>query len=133
MLLALAIVISMPVFANAAATASDYFSYTRVEAYSQGGGWILIEIDAEATDTMQRLGASEVYIFEQQSDGHYDCIYTFHWGDYPYMMEANTHCAYIDVEYKGTVGVRYYAMAGCYAKNANGNETLYSISNTVVA
>ena len=133
MLLALAIVISMPVFASAAENASDYISYTRVEAYSRGGGWILIEIDVEATDTMQRVGASEVYIFEQQSDGHYECIYTFLWGNYPYMMEANTHCAYIDVEYKGTVGVRYYAMAGCYAKDVTGNETLYFSSNTVVA
>jgi len=113
--------------------ASEYFGYTDVRAYAEGGGEILIEIDVDATSIMQKVGASEVYIYEQQSDGGYDNVYTFTMEDYPYLVKSNTHCAYLDVYYQGTPGVSYYALVGCYAKDSNGSETLYFATNAVTA
>lgn len=113
--------------------ASDYFWYTDVYASAQSGGNILIEIEINATDIMQKVGATDVYIYEQQSDGGYDNVYTFTSDDYPSLMWTNN--AFYDgaVAYEGTVGTKYYATVALYAKDANGSETMYEDTYVVTA
>ena len=112
------------------ARASAYFCSTDVRAYAKSGGKILFEIDIDATHTMQELGASEVYVYEQQGDGSWDNVYTFTMDDHPYLIETNTVGAYVDATYQGAVGKNYYAAVACYAKDSNGSEKL--IFNTPV-
>ena len=115
------------------ARASDYFGYTSVRAYAKSGGKILFEIDIDATHTMQELGASEVYVYEQQDDGSWDNVYTFTMDDHPYLIETNTVGAYVDATYQGAVGKNYYAAVACYARDSEGAEWLYYNTPVVTA
>ena len=115
------------------ARASDYFSFTDVRAYAKSGGKILFEIDIDATHTMQELGASEVYVYEEQDDGSWDNVYTFTMDEHPYLIETNTVGAYVDATYQGTVGKRYFATVACYARDSTGAEGLYFDTPVVTA
>lgn len=115
------------------ARASDYFGFTDVRAYAQSGGKILFEIDVDATHTMQEVGASEVYVYEQQSDGSWDIVYTFTKESHPSLIWTNSSCAYVDAVYQGTVGKTYFATVACYAKDSNGYECLYDDTPDVTA
>ena len=133
-----AIIIIMGLPATACASevtprASDYFGCTSVRAYAKGSGKVLIEIDVDATHMMDEVGASYVYIYEQQADGSYDVVYTFRKTAYPSMVVENSFFGYVDVTYQGTPGTKYYALVGCYAKDSNGSETLFFDTNIVTA
>lgn len=131
LLFAVLLLASMTMAAYAADTrASAYFSATSVRAYAKSGGKILFEIDIDATHTMQELGASEIYVYEQQDDGSWDNVYTFTMDEHAYLIETNTVGAYVDATYQGAVGKNYYAAVACYAKDSNGSEKL--IFNTPV-
>lgn len=135
-LCALLIIMGLPATACASEVtprASEYFSFTDVRAYAKGNGKVLIEIDVDATDMMDEVGASVVFIYEQQSDGTYDVVYTFRKEAYPSMIVEDSFFGYVDVIYQGIPGHRYYAYVGCYAKDSNGAETLFFSTNSVVA
>lgn len=133
LLCAVALCFSLSVPALAAENASYYFGCTDVRAYATGGGEVLFEIDVDATHTMLEVGAEVVFVFEQQSDGDYEVVYTFELEDNDYMTVENSWFACIDVRYQGTPGTKYYAYIGCYARDANGSETLYFDTNIVTA
>ena len=106
------------------ARASDYFGYTSVRAYAKSGGKILFEVDINATHTMQEVGASEIYVYEQQDDGSWDNVYTFTMDEHAYLIETNSIGACVDATYQGTVGKNYFATVACYAKDSSGYEVL---------
>ena len=115
------------------ARASAYFCSTDVRAYAKSGGKILFEVDINATHTMQEVGASEIYVYEQQDDGSWDNVYTFTMDEHSYLIETNTAGAYVDATYQGTVGKNYYALVACYAKDSSGYERLYDETPVVTA
>lgn len=115
------------------ARASDYFGATSVRAYAKSGGRILFEVDIDATHTMQEVGASEIYVYEQQNDGSWDNVYTFTMDEHAYLIETNSMGACVDATYQGTVGKNYYAAVACYAKDQNGTERLYDNTPVVTA
>ena len=115
------------------ARASDYFGYTSVRAYAKSGGKILFEVDIDATHTMQEVGASEIYVYEQQDDGSWDEVYIFTMEDHPYLIETNSIGACVDATYQGTVGKNYYAVVACYAKDNSGYERIYDETPVVTA
>ena len=115
------------------ARASDYFSATSVRAYAKSGGKILFEVDINATHTMQEVGASEIYVYEQQDDGSWDNVYTFTMDDHPYLIETNTAGAFVDATYQGTVGKNYFGTVVCYARDSAGAEGLYFDTSVVTA
>lgn len=136
LLCALLVIMGLPATACASEVtprASEYFSFTDVRAYATGNGKVLIEIDINATHKMDEVGASYVYIYEQQSDGSYDVVYTFRKTAYPSMIVEDSYFGFVDVTYQGIPGHRYYAYVGCYAKDSNGAETLFFSTNSVVA
>ena len=109
--------------------ASDYFSYTRVVATPLGDGEFAVEFDINATHIMDRLGATEIVIWERQSNGSYEDVKTYTSG----LIDTNTSAAYRRVDYQGTPGVRYYATVALYAKDSSGIETLYSNTSVITA
>ena len=115
------------------ARASDYFGYTSVRAYAKSGGKILFEVDINATHTMQEVGASEIYVYEQQDNGRWVNVYTFEMDDHPYLIETNTAGAFVDATYQGTVGKNYFATVACYARDSSGAEVLMFDTNDVTA
>ena len=136
LLCALVMILSLPVVACAADAeprASYYFSCTDVRAYAEDNGRILIEIDVDATHTMQEVGASDVWIYEVYSNGDYEIVYSYTKEDYPNLIWTNSTCAYVDVTYQGTVGKQYFATVACYAKDSEGAERRYYDTNLVTA
>lgn len=121
------------VSANATVKASDYFARTQVWATRQGGGDFIVEYDIVATEFMDDLGASVIFIMEEQSDGDFEVAYTFESEDMPELIEHDVDVAYGCVTYEGTPGTRYYATFGLYAKNSQGNETRYFDTNIITA
>ena len=121
------------VSANATVKASDYFARTQVWATRQGGGDFIVEYDIVATEFMDDLGASVIWIMEEQPDGDFENVYTFRSSDMPELIEHDVDVAYGCVTYEGTPGTRYFATFGLYAKNSQGNETLYFSTNTITA
>lgn len=113
--------------------ASDYFGATSVRAYAENNGVILFEIDVEATHTMQEVGASEVYVYEQQSDGDWEIVYTFRKTSHSSLIWQNSPCAYVDARYQGTIGKKYFATVACYAKDSDGSEKLMFDTPVVTA
>ena len=113
----------------ASARASEYFYRTYVEATDIGNGTIRIKIDIGATKTMQELGATQVIVYEKQSDGSYDPVRTYTRSEYPSLISYNraSHVSYIT--HYGTPGKSYYALCAFYAKNSTGSQTKWGSSN----
>ena len=134
LLFAVLLLASMTMAAYAADTrASAYFSATSVRAYAKSGGKILFEVDINATHTMQEVGASEIYVYEQQDDGSWDNVYTFTMDEHAYLIETNTAGAFVDATYQGTVGKNYFGTVVCYARDSAGAEGLYFDTPVVTA
>lgn len=130
LLLALSLMLPM---ACAAENASYYFAFTEAVAYAEDNGKILIEADALATDIMDVIGVESITIYEKQSDGYYDDVYTYNQTNTSGMTRTNNVEHFKSVTYQGTVGKKYYARIAFYAENDEGNETLYSNTNVVTA
>lgn len=129
--LILSAALTLPAFA--AETSSDYFAYTDFFATAIGNGQISVEFDINATHTMQEVGATEIKIWEQQSNGRYENVYTFTRYNTSGLIRNNTMFGYAEVIYNGTAGTKYYATGALYAKNADGDETLYAMTRTITA
>ena len=117
----------------AAARASEYFSCTAVYATALDDGEVLIEYDIDPTHTMLECGARVIWIYEEQSNGKFEDVFTYHMDDYPEMIQHNSIIGDGEVTYQGTPGLQYYALVGVYAKDANGSETRYFYTNVVTA
>lgn len=113
----------------ASARASDYFYRTYVESTDIGNAVIRIKIDIGATETMQELGATQVIVYEEQSDGSYEPIKTYTRSKYPSLISYNraSHVSYIT--HYGTPGKSYYALCAFYAKNSTGSQIKWGSSN----
>lgn len=129
--LSLASILALPAFASE--TASHYFSYTDFVAIANGDGSFVVEFDINATHTMQEVGAKEIKIWEQQSDGTYENVRTYTRHNTSGLIRQNTAFGYGTLTYAGTSGTKYYATAALYAKDANGDETLYAMTRTITA
>lgn len=113
--------------------ASNYFASTAIIVTPTGSGNLVLEIDVNATRTMQEVGASKIIVYEQQSNGKYAAVKTFTRDNTSSLITKNDAFAYARVSYHGKVGVNYYALAAFYAKNSRGSETLYDNSKVVTA
>lgn len=134
LLCAVILLVSLSTAAYASnARASAYFGATSVRAYAKSGGRILFEVDINATHTMQEVGASEIYVYEQQDDGSWDNVYTFTMDEHDYLIETNSIGACVDATYQGTVGKNYFATVACYARDSEGYECLYDNTPEVTA
>lgn len=119
--------------ACAVVRASDYFAVTSAVAYAEENGKIYIEADVCATEIMDEVGVKKITIYEKQSDGYYESVKTYTRDDTPGMIRTNNYEHFKSLTYQGTIGKKYYATVAFYAKNSEGNETLYHDSNVVTA
>ena len=127
------VILLVSISTTALARASEYFGCTAVYATALDDGEVLIEYDIDQTHTMLECGAKIVYIFEEQSDGDFEVVFSYHMDDYPEMIQHNTIIGDGEVTYQGTPGLQYYALVGVYAKDSSGSETIYFYTNVVTA
>ena len=119
---------------GATTRASDYFGSTAVYATALGGGKVLVEFDINATHTMLEVGATDVYIYEQQSNGDYENVYTFTSDEYySDMMDTNSAFGNGEVTYQGISGRKYFATVAVYARDSQGSETRYYDTYVITA
>lgn len=135
-----AAVLSLCLFLNltaitgfASTYASYYYSYTEVHASAVGNGKVLFEFDVDATDFMDELGAERIIVREEQPDGSYSAVYTFTRYNTGGFIAYGVDSHGCGVVYQGTPGVKYYATVQFYAKNENGNESIYQNTRKVTA
>ena len=131
-MLALTLSVTLPA-ACAAEQASYYFAGTGAVAYAEDNGRIYIEADAFATEVMDVIGVKSITIYEKQSDGYYDPVYTYDSSNTSGLTRTNNYEYFKSVTYRGTIGKQYYARIAFYAENDEGNETLYHNTNVVTA
>lgn len=130
LILAAALLVPM---ACAATRSSAYFAVTSAVAYAEENGKILIEADACATGMMDEIGVKSITIYEKQSDGYYDDVKTYTRNNTSGMIRTNNYEHFKSITYQGTIGKKYYAEIAFYAKDSEGNETLYCDTNVVTA
>ena len=128
-----ALILLVNISGFAFARASEYFGYTAVYAFALDDGEILIEYDIDPTHTMLECGARIIWIYEEQSNGEYEDVFTYRMEDYPEMIQYDSIIGDGEVTYPGTPGKNYYALVGLYAKDANGSETMYFYTKVVTA
>ena len=138
--LLMSLVFSLVVSASAAAPkseleiqASSYFHTENLGLAVVGSGKITVEIDVVSTAKMQELGATDLYIYEVQSDGRYTQVAHYTRDRYPVLIKKDVSQAIIQLTYQGKAGKRYYAEARCYAKNASGSGTRWASSSIITA
>ena len=127
------VILLVSISTTAHARASEYFGCTAVYATALDDGEVLIEYDIDPTHTMLECGARVIWIYEEQSNGKFEDVFTYHMDDYPEMIQHNSIIGDGEVTYQGTPGLQYYALVGVYAKDANGSETMYFYTNVVTA
>ena len=125
------VVLTFSLTVPASARASDYFVDKKLSASSAGNGTLKLTLTVLATETMQELGASQIRVYEKQSNGTSKAVYTFYRASYPKLIAKNTASIVVDVTYRGIPGKTYYATAGCYAKNSKGSSTIWVGSKSV--
>ena len=109
---------------SASARASDYFSHTSVSATKSGSGTLRIKLNVVAT-------GAEIIVYEKQSNGTYQDVFTFKWDKYPTLVTKNRSSYVTYVTYPGTPGKTYYVTAHCYAANASGSQYTWAGSSAV--
>ena len=131
--LVLTLSVSLPVACAVEERASYYFAGTDAVAYAEDNGRIYIEADALATDIMDVIGVESITVYEKQSDGYYDPVYTYDSSNTSGMTRTNNYEHFKSVTYRGTIGKQYYARIVFYAENDEGYETLTCRTNVVTA
>lgn len=127
--LCLTLVFSMAI--SASARSSNYFSDTSVSATKAGSGTLRIKLNVVSLGTMRELGASEIIVYEKQSNGSYKAVSTLKRSAYPNLVTQNRSSYVTYVTYKGTPGKTYYVTAHCYAANASGSQYTWAGSSAV--
>lgn len=127
--LLICIILAFLMVVPAGARASAYFSRTYVQSTDIGNGVIRIKIDLAGTGTMQEIGATQVIVYEEQSNGNYEAIRTYTREEYPSLISYNrvSHVSYIT--HYGTPGKSYFALCAFYAKNSTGSQIKWGTSN----
>lgn len=126
---AMVCVMALSVAALAAEQASDYISAKGGGIIPTGGGEMVIEFSVIATGMMDELGASSVYIYNED-DVLEDSIHCTDPGCSD-MMTTDDYSWDGEVYWEGVSGERYYAVITFYAKDSTGDDYRSYTTSTV--
>ena len=82
---------------------------------------------------MAEIGATQICVYQKQSDGSYQEVHTYTRYNQPGMILTKQAFADVNIIYPGTAGKYYYVTAACYCKNSAGSETAWVGSKAVKA
>ena len=112
---------------------SNYFSYKNISVIPAGSGKLNITVNVRAKSIMTELGATQICVYQKQSDGSYQEVHTYTRYNQPGMILTKQAFADVNITYPGTAGKYYYVTAACYCKNSAGSETAWVGSKAVKA
>ena len=114
--------------------ASEYINGTSADIVAESNGHLRIYFSVGATDIMSELGATVIYVYE--NDGNSTRVVATlrcTQDEYSYFMAENTAFHGGNVVYKGIVGYKYYAKVYLKAGDSTGSDTLTHTTATVTA
>lgn len=112
---------------------SRYFTEKYAAASARGNGIVSFSFDAVATGTMDRIGATQIIVYEQTSSGAFTPVYTYNLVNKPNMMKSNANSASSLVNYQGKAGCYYNAKITLQATKNGSSETVSIKTNNVKA
>lgn len=119
--LLLTIAMLLPISAMAVESRSSlYLDSYSAYVYPAGWGKVQVWFDVTGTNTMDEIGALEIWLYESTDNENWTWVKTFDYPDYPGMLgyDSFTHTGHI--EYSGTIG-RYYKAYVCIWAGKNGD------------
>lgn len=125
MLLVCSLLLAVPAQATSGveSRASAFFSYYGTDLYktSSSSFQIWFDVTANAGNTMQVLGVSEIIVYRSADQQSWTKMRTYTMENYPQMVDQNTgdHVGYVTYNY-ATTGYYYTAYITFYAKNSSG-------------
>ena len=125
MLLVCSLLFAVPAQATSGveSRASAFFSYYGTDLYktSSSSFQIWFDVTANAGNTMQVLGVSEIIVYRSADQQSWTKMRTYTMENYPQMVDQNTedHVGYVTYNY-ATTGYYYRAYITFYAKNSSG-------------
>lgn len=136
LLMSLLIGSTLPAFAaapppDAEIQDSNYFYYKGLAAIPAGNGKLNISVSVKAKSIMTEIGATQISVFEKQSNGSYQEVRTYTRYNQSGMIFTHRSTANVNLTYSGTPGKYYYVTAACFCKNSTGSETIWVGSNAV--
>ena len=114
---------------------SLYLSYYRAWLTPVSGAEIAVNIDVQAVDDMDDVGAISVKMYESDDGGetwHRDGTYTS--ALFPELLDHDTYLyAGTPIYHEGTAGYKYYAIVKVYAGDETGSDYREYQTTTVTA
>ena len=122
-----------PAYASIA-RASEYLRQTYADINASSGGNLSIEFYISGWGITDKIGATEIYLYEDSGNGFEEVAeYSYLDDEYSYMLSHNTLICSESVPYVGIPGCRYYADVHFFAGNEDGSDTYSTTTSTVIA
>ena len=114
---------------------SLYLSRYRAWLTPVSGAKINVNVDVQAVDDMDDVGALSITMFESTDGGTtWDSDGTYAGVLHPNMLDHATYIYYdTAVVHQGTAGYKYYAVVTVYAGDSTGSDTRDYVTPTVTA
>ena len=119
--------------AAAIVASSEYLDWYRATLTAKSGGDIAITVSVDACGDMDKVGASEIYLYESSTGTSFHCAEIYEYSEYPTMMGSGWNYHKAPVTYKGTPGYAYYAIVYCYAGDSSGHDEKQYTTSIVYA
>ena len=113
---------------------SDYLNSYAAYLTAPGNGEINVGVFVTGVDTMDKIGADTIRIYESTDSGR-----TWNWDgtyfsfDYPEMLGSGDYYNEVPITHPGTPGNQYYAVVTVYAGDHTGHDTGKYTTNPIIA
>lgn len=131
LILAMAILLSVPAFAAGSPKASSYITKTSTYLEKISGTTFEVWFDITATGVMQEVGVSKIQVQRSSDRATWTTVKTFLKENYSQMTENNTAGHADCVTYTGATGYYYRAKVTFYAKNSSGTGEYVMYTSTI--
>ena len=117
--------------AFATVESSAYLSAYSAGLTAESGKKIIINVDVDATDYMDEIGASSITLYRSSDGKSFSPIKTFDSDDYPDLLGSGLHLNEDVITYTGTAGYQYFAAVYCYAADSTVSDSRLYNTNVV--
>ena len=119
--------------ASASMKSSEYLDSYCISVTAESGGKIIVNVDVDATRTMDEVGATSITIWRSSDGKNFTSVKTYNSDDYPELLGSGLHFNEDVITYYGTPGYYYCASGYCYAGDSRGSDSRHYMSSDVLA
>lgn len=131
LLLVMAMVLSISVFAAEELRASSFFTRTGTYLEKVSGTTFEVWFDVTAVSPMDELGVKTIKIQRSSDKASWSTMKTYSKDNYSQMIDEDATSHADCVTYTGSVGYYYRAYVTFYAKNSNGTGEYMMYTSTI--